>query len=33
VKADLKGGVLTVSVGKKAADEIARVRKVTIGKG
>jgi len=33
VKADLKGGVLTVSVGKKSAEEIARVRKVTIGKG
>ncbi|PKP71827.1 MAG: glutamyl-tRNA amidotransferase [Alphaproteobacteria bacterium HGW-Alphaproteobacteria-4] len=33
VKADLKGGVLIVSVKKKAAGAVAKAKKVAIGKG
>lgn len=33
VKADLKGGVLTVSVKKKAVGAVAKAKKVAIGKG
>jgi len=33
VRADLKGGVLTVSVKKKAATAVAKAKKVAIGKG
>ncbi|MBW6506190.1 MAG: Hsp20/alpha crystallin family protein [Rhodobacteraceae bacterium] len=33
VKADLKGGVLTVSVKKRAAGAVAKAKKVAIGKG
>ncbi|WP_372840142.1 Hsp20/alpha crystallin family protein [Phaeovulum sp.] len=33
VKADLVGGVLTVSVKKKSPEKISKTKKVTIGKG